>query len=112
MEAEARNEAGDASTTDKATSSDASAEATTSAEAKDAKKAPDEKSKKTGEPPGTLVHGRLAELGAILSGALYCIAFAGFDIWPLTFVCLVPLYLVLIGQTTKRATWLAFLTGL
>jgi apolipoprotein N-acyltransferase len=66
-------------------------------------------SDKKGNP---LVPGRLAEAGAILSGALYCLAFAGFDVWPLTFVCLVPLYLALVGQTTKRATWLAFLTGL
>lgn len=59
-----------------------------------------------------LVRGRLAEAGAILSGILYFVAFAGFDQWWLTFVCLVPLYVALHGQTTKRATWLAFLTGL
>ena len=59
-----------------------------------------------------LVRGRLAELGAIISGVLYFVAFAGIDVWPLTFVCLVPLYLSLIGQTPKRATWLGFLTGL
>ncbi|HVJ94143.1 MAG TPA: apolipoprotein N-acyltransferase, partial [Labilithrix sp.] len=61
---------------------------------------------------GPLVRGRLAELGAILSGVLYFLAFAGFDLWPLTFVCLVPLYVSLLGQTTKRATWLGLLTGL
>lgn len=59
-----------------------------------------------------LVRGRLAEAGAILSGVLYFVAFAGFDVWPLTFVALVPLYLSLFGQTPKRATWLGFLTGL
>jgi apolipoprotein N-acyltransferase len=59
-----------------------------------------------------LVPRRLAELGAILSGTLYFLAFAGFDIWPLTFVCLVPLYVSLFGQTPKRATWLGFLSGL
>ena len=59
-----------------------------------------------------LVKGRLAEVGAIVSGLLYFVAFAGFDVWPLTFVCLVPLYVSLIGQTPKRATWLGFLTGL
>ena len=59
-----------------------------------------------------LVRGRLAEAGAILSGVLYFVAFAGFDIWPLTFVALVPLYLSLFGQTPKRATWLGLLTGL
>lgn len=66
-----------------------------------------------GAPPGgPLVPGRLAEAGAALSGILYFLAFAGFDVWPLTFVCLVPLYLSLIGQTPKRATWLGLLTGL
>ena len=60
----------------------------------------------------TLVRGRLAEAGAVLSGLLYWLAFAGFDIWPLTFFAWVPLYLSLFGQTTKRATWLGFLSGL
>lgn len=59
-----------------------------------------------------LVRGRLAEAGAIISGLLYFLAFAGFDVWPLTFVAFVPLYLSLFGQTTKRAAWLGFLTGL
>ena len=62
-----------------------------------------------GEP---LVRGRLADVGAILSGVLYFVAFAGFDQWWLTFVCLVPLYVSLTGQTTKRSVWLCFLTGL
>lgn len=59
-----------------------------------------------------LVRGRLAEAGAVLSGALYFVAFPGWDVWPLTFVAFVPLYLSLFGQTPKRATWLGFLTGL
>jgi apolipoprotein N-acyltransferase len=59
-----------------------------------------------------LVRGRLAEAGAILSGVLYFVAFAGFEQWWLTFVALVPLYLSLHGQTPKRATWLGFLCGL
>lgn len=59
-----------------------------------------------------LVRGRLAEAGAVLSGLLYFLAFAGFDVWPLTFVALVPLYVSLFGQTPKRATWLGFLCGL
>jgi apolipoprotein N-acyltransferase len=61
---------------------------------------------------GVLIPGRGAELAALLSGVLYFIAFAGIDVWPLTFVCLVPLYLALFGQTPKRATWLGLLTGL
>jgi apolipoprotein N-acyltransferase len=59
-----------------------------------------------------LVRKGLAEAGAILSGLLYFVAFAGFDQWWLTFVCLVPLYVSLQGQPTKRAMWLSFLTGL
>jgi apolipoprotein N-acyltransferase len=59
-----------------------------------------------------LVRGRLADAGAVLSGVLYFVAFAGFDQWWLTFVCLVPLYVSLYGQTTKRCVWLCFLTGL
>ncbi|MBS2016938.1 MAG: apolipoprotein N-acyltransferase [Deltaproteobacteria bacterium] len=64
-----------------------------------------------GAPP-PLVKKGLAEAGAILSGLLYFVAFAGFDQWYLTFVSLVPLYVSLHGQTTRRATWLGFLCGL
>jgi len=59
-----------------------------------------------------LVPWHLAITGAILSGILYFVSFAGFDQWWLTFVCLVPLYLALHGQPTWRAVFLAFLTGL
>jgi apolipoprotein N-acyltransferase len=81
------------------------------------KKANDEPEEAVDSPkePGAtapLVSGRLAEACAVLSGVLYFLAFAGFDVWPLSFVCLVPLILSLVGQTTKRATWLGFLTGL
>jgi apolipoprotein N-acyltransferase len=68
--------------------------------------------KKKADPGDPLVRGRLAEAGAILSGILYFVAFAGFDQWWLSFVCLVPLYISLHGQPTKRAVWLGFLTGL
>lgn len=63
-------------------------------------------------PQQPLVKRGVAEAGAILSGMLYFVAFAGFDQWYLTFICLVPLYVSLHGQTTKRATWLGFLCGL
>lgn len=63
-------------------------------------------------PQQPLVRRGVAEAGAILSGLLYFVAFAGFDQWYLTFVTLVPLYISLHGQTTKRATWLGFLCGL
>lgn len=62
--------------------------------------------------PDPLVRGRLADLGAIVSGLLYFVAFAGFDQWWLTFVAFVPMWLVLQGQTAKRAAWLGLLTGL
>lgn len=59
-----------------------------------------------------LVRGRLADAAGVASGLLYFLAFAGVDVWPLTFVCLVPLYLALSGQTPKRATRIGFLAGL
>ncbi|MBX3197503.1 MAG: apolipoprotein N-acyltransferase [Labilithrix sp.] len=93
--------------------SDASAKAGASAKADaSAKKAPRAPKTETTSPGDPLVRGRLAEVGALLSGVLYFVAFAGFDVWPLTFVCLVPLYVSLAGQTPRRATWLGFLTGL
>ncbi|MCA9591090.1 MAG: apolipoprotein N-acyltransferase [Myxococcales bacterium] len=64
----------------------------------------------TGDPP--LIRGRGAEVGALLSGLAYWLAFAGFDIWPLAFVAFVPLWLSLHGQTTRRATWLGWITGM
>lgn len=69
----------------------------------------DRKPRSVGDP---IVRGRLAEAGAILSGILYFVSFAGFDQWWLSFVCLVPLYVSLHGQPTRRAVWLSFLTGL
>ena len=80
-----------------------------SADAGAEKKASTRGSDETPRAGGPLVRGRLAELGAIVSGVLYFVAFAGIDLWPLTFV---PLYVWLAGQTPKRATWLGFLTGL
>ncbi len=63
-------------------------------------------------PSDPLIRGRLADLGAIISGCLYFAAFAGFDQWYLTFFALVPLILSLQGQTTKKSVWLGFLAGL
>jgi apolipoprotein N-acyltransferase len=63
------------------------------------------------EGPDVLVRGWLAPAGAFLSGCLSFVAFAGFDVWPLAFIALVPLYLSLIGQTPKRATWIGLSTG-
>jgi apolipoprotein N-acyltransferase len=70
---------------------------------------PKEKAADVGAP---LIPWGQARLGAILSGILYFVAFAGFDQWWLSFVCLVPLYISLHGQPTKRAVFLGFLTGL
>lgn len=86
--------------------------ATTAGQKTSVRKSPATKPGADGPVDPPLVRGRLAEAGALLSGVLYFVAFAGFDVWPLTFVCLVPLYLSLLGQTTKRATWLGLLTGL
>jgi apolipoprotein N-acyltransferase len=59
-----------------------------------------------------LLRGRLADTAGIASGLLYFLAFAGMDVWPVTFICLVPLILAFSGQTPKRATWIGFLAGL
>lgn len=53
----------------------------------------------------------LATLGAFLSGLLYWLAFAGMDVWPLSFVAWVPLLVAMRRQTTKRAALLGWLAG-
>jgi len=51
-------------------------------------------------------------LGAsVLSGMFYFLAFPGMDLWPLGFIALVPLRLALVGQSSKRAFWLGWLSG-
>jgi apolipoprotein N-acyltransferase len=55
--------------------------------------------------------GRLAALGALLSGLLYWLAFAGMDVWPLSFVAWVPLLVAMHRQTPKRAALLGWLAG-
>ena len=57
------------------------------------------------------MRGWLAPAGGFLAGCLSFTAFAGFDVWPLAFIALVPLYLSLIGQTPKRATWIGLCSG-
>jgi apolipoprotein N-acyltransferase len=52
-----------------------------------------------------------AALCAVLCGFLYFLAFPGPDVWPLTFVALVPLGIALEGQTPRRAAWLGWLAG-
>ncbi len=48
---------------------------------------------------------------AFASGFLYFLAFPGIDVWPLSFVALVPLIVALRGQTAKRALGLGWLAG-
>jgi apolipoprotein N-acyltransferase len=55
--------------------------------------------------------GRIASLFAFATGVLYFLAFPGLDLWPLSFVALVPLLLALEGQTPRRAAGLGWLAG-
>jgi apolipoprotein N-acyltransferase len=48
---------------------------------------------------------------AFLSGFLYFLAFPGIDLWPLSFVALVPLIVAVRRQTAKRALGLGWLAG-
>jgi apolipoprotein N-acyltransferase len=54
---------------------------------------------------------RLAYPLSFLSGLLYFLAFPGIDLWPLSFVALVPLFVSLAGQTPKRGLWLGWTAG-
>jgi apolipoprotein N-acyltransferase len=53
----------------------------------------------------------LAYAGALLSGLLYWLAFAGMDVWPLAFVAWVPLIVSMHRQTVRRATLLGWVAG-
>ncbi len=55
---------------------------------------------------------RLAFPAAVLSGFLYFLAFPGMDVWPLSFVALVPLIVALRGQSPRRGLLLGWLAGL
>jgi apolipoprotein N-acyltransferase len=57
------------------------------------------------------VRGAMAYLGAFLAGGAYFLAFAGFDVWPLAFVALVPFRVVLERAPVKRATLLGLTCG-
>jgi apolipoprotein N-acyltransferase len=54
----------------------------------------------------------LAYSGAVLSGLLYWLAFAGMDVWPLAFVAWVPLVVAMHRQTTRRAALLGWVAGI
>jgi apolipoprotein N-acyltransferase len=49
---------------------------------------------------------------ALVSGLLYWAAFPGVDLWPLTFVAWVPLFVAMHRQPTRRAALLGLLAGL
>jgi apolipoprotein N-acyltransferase len=55
--------------------------------------------------------GRRAALLSFATGVLYFLAFPGLDLWPLSFVALVPLFVALEGQTPRRAAWLGWIAG-
>jgi apolipoprotein N-acyltransferase len=62
---------------------------------------------------GTLpLPGPHAYAGAVLSGLLYWLAFAGMDVWPLAFVAWVPLIVSMHRQTVRRAAALGWVAGL
>src|SRR5215472_8059143 len=77
------------------------------------------KIKRAKAPPLTLpragalpLRGRLAYAGALVSGLLYFLAFAGFDVWPAAFVAFVPLIVSMHRQAPRRALALGLLSGL
>jgi apolipoprotein N-acyltransferase len=63
--------------------------------------------------PGALapLPARPAYLLAFLCGLLYFVAFPGIDVWPLSFVALIPLIVALRGQTPRRALGLGWMAG-
>jgi apolipoprotein N-acyltransferase len=54
---------------------------------------------------------KLAYPLSFLSGLLYWLAFPGIDVWPISFVALVPLFVALAGQTPKRGLWIGWTAG-
>jgi len=54
---------------------------------------------------------RLAYGLAAASGVLYFLGFPGMDLWPLSFVALVPLIVALEGQTPRRSAGLGWMAG-
>ncbi len=54
---------------------------------------------------------KASALLAALGGTLYFLGFAGFDIWPLSFVAYIPTFFALYKQPPGRAAWLGWLAG-
>lgn len=49
---------------------------------------------------------------AVLGGTLYFLGFVGFDVWPLSWICLVPLFFALEGVTPRIGLFLGWLFGI
>ena len=60
---------------------------------------------------GGALPARFAYALAVVSGALYVLAFPGIDLWPLAFVVFVPLIVALEGATPRRALGLGWASG-
>jgi apolipoprotein N-acyltransferase len=54
---------------------------------------------------------KLAYPLSFASGLLYWLAFPGIDVWPLSFVALVPLFVSLAGQRPKHGFWIGWTAG-
>lgn len=79
------------------------------------KKTPERKTDPGSRPPASRPSFALSLLLTTLSGCLYFLAFPGFDLWPLAFVALVPLFVALDARpahSTKRAVLLGVVFGL
>lgn len=57
------------------------------------------------------LNARIAYPLAVLTGFLYFLAFPGIDLWPLSFVTMVPLVVALRGQSARRAAGLGWAAG-
>ena len=62
-------------------------------------------------PPGIGRTGRSAMGGSLLSGVSYALAQPGWDLWPLAFVCGVPLLFALEGRSLVQRIGLGWLAG-
>ena len=82
---------------------------------KGTKKPAERKPAEKASPPPSRPSFALSLLLVSLSGCLYFLAFPGFDLWPLAFVALVPLFVALDARPphrTKRAVLLGIVFGL
>jgi apolipoprotein N-acyltransferase len=71
----------------------------------------DSVSRRGGAPIPGPVSARWAAVLAVACGLLYFLAFPSPDVWHLSAVALVPLFVALDGQAPRRAAWLGWLAG-